>query len=538
MTEPGSGTRPTWKERVKLVFALARWETAATLSSRGLWMARHLVPGLIVCALAAFFLFQPSKPAREVQVRTAAEGLGQALLFLGFGLTTIGVPILVYTRFEEARRTGMLGVLLASPISRPSVLLYPVLGQAWVAGHCLFAAAPAIALAWLLGAYPPGEIPRALVAILAGGFCATGFGILLAVKGARFEGFVLRYVLWVLFAPASMPALVWVPAAVLYIWFGAYSPFVPANVWGSPEFSNLQGIALGLGMPLQALASGIGGKSSAPLFFWGTCGAVLWSGATLALALRIFSSRDFAPAAVAPLRPGPRSPVEYKLEGMIERVLLKHLFLLSGRNPFVGLFLRRGDPVLEVAPSLVVLGILAVSPFCLFGSQHSILYVSEALLMVFALLTCHRTSNFLAKGTAVPSELLSSPLGGMDVAVGAAVACLWVWPSSIFFVVLLRSLTHGLAAFPCYASWALGALLLAMAVGIWLSPIRGKPREKTLAGFIFFSGIYFFLALATFVRSDPVHCLLLGLALQAIALALITAFPYFFRRLTRVSISS
>jgi hypothetical protein len=112
-----------------------------------------------------------------------------------------------------------------------------------------------------------------------------------------------------------------------------------------------------------------------------------------------------------------------------------------------------------------------------------------------------------------------------------------MWPAP-FFVVVIRSLPHGLAGFPCYMIWAAGALLLAMAIGVWVSPVRGMTREKTLAAFIFFLGIYFFAALAAAVPSDPVRCLLLGAGLQALGLALLAIFPSYYRSLTRVALSS
>ena len=538
MTEPGSGTKADWKERARLVLALARWDAVATLSSRWLWMARHFIPGLLVSALAVFILFEALTSKQEIDVHEPAKVLGRSLIHAAFGFAAIGMPSLVYMRFREARRTGMLEALILSPMSRSSVLIHQVLGRLWAGAYCLLAAAPALALASILGAYAEGELALAIIAIAAAACCAAGFAILVAVRGASFDGFVGQYALSMVFAPAALGPRIWmIPCAFLYMWLGAYSPFL------SQDNTTAREVAFGLGMPLQSLAWGLAGRGSVVMFAWAVCGAMLWSAATLALALRRFSSQSFAPAPAAVRRPTASAPPvgHQDLVHKAERGLWKRLYHLSGRNPLVWLlYLRHGEGALERAASSVcaVLGILAMSPFFLLGAgQESIEFLSEGFLVIHALLVCHRTTSLLGKGTSsVPSEILSSPLGGSEVVRGAAVACLglWLWP---FVAVVIRSLAHGLITFSCYAIWAFGTLLFALAVAVWMSPVRGTAREKMAAAFIIFFGIYWLVSLATRVRLDSVHCLLVGGFLQALALALLAVFPFFFRSLTRASVS-
>lgn len=548
----------SWREHWKEIAALARWDAAATLSSPRLWLARYWLPAAVVCVVAAVVLSKGGLPRSLTALRDAGERLGDALSLVYYLLAVIGMPVLVYTAFEEARRSGMLDLLLAAPLARRDILLTILGGRLWTAAHFLLAAVPAFTLAWTLGGFERAGAGSASLGILVGAVCSLSFASLLAVKRVSLRAFAGWQLAFWVFTPAVLPARVWVPATSAFmVWFHVIT-------WPGSEMHEL---ATGLALPLQSITTVLAGRGSNTLFDGALCGAILWSGLVLSNAMRIFPVREAALAGKAMARPrtqsrkGPAHPPSPrrlpgtrrttfgKLHYLLTRDVTRHqgfisakVYSLTGKNPFVYRFLlgrenargwgRRVPWVSAACAAIGMVSLLAITAPRAPGGRFP-----ETMLVLSAFLACHEASTILRIGSSNGSpDLLSGPVRGRVVVVGALASSFLATLWGFLMVPLFPLLENGPAGAAGAFVWITGAIPFAAALGVWAAPARWGAAEKTFLGFAFFVGFYIGIRHLTSGVSQPLHHALMGGSMLVLGIALLFLFAGSFRRLLRASV--
>jgi hypothetical protein len=537
---PGARWRDVW--------SLSRLEAVAALVSPRLWLARHWIPAGVLCFVAAAVVRDHGLFLDYGKIQGGGVLLAEALAGTYLVLAILGAPILVYISLEEARRSGMVDALRATPLSAGRILLALLAGKLRVALHFLLAALPAFALAWEAGGSAP--IEKAFFPILALGLMSMSFATLLFASGKTPSAFAGWLFVYLAFQPAVLPLRVWAPGAGLYAAFRVFWPEA-WTLYQLDEFVVSAAVPLSIFRKnLDLLGEGLSTAANAGA----VAGWVLWTGVFLASATRTFGvERRGEPAPEEPpaekrawrlpkhppgsAEAGRRWLSQSRLQVWEQGIVAGRLYRLTGRNPFVYLRIlrdrgrskssERSTANWKLVGSLAALSWLYLA-IRVAGPPRGV--ALDYLIIVGTFIACHHAAEVLGAHASQAEVLLSSGVRNRDVVMGAlALAFLKAHPvlwCGGFYYLITEGPGEALAMLIASA----GAILLASAFGAWSLAVRMRGMGRTFAAYAAFASFYLGLRSAVGAERGPWLEAMLGALLGALGLVLYLALQGGFRR--------
>ena len=533
------------------VSSLARLEAGATLVSPRLWLLRHWIPAGVICFVAAGVVRDRGLALDYGRIQGAGILLAETLAGIYLILAILGAPILVYGSLEEARRSGMLDALRATPLPAGRILIAMLAGKTRVGLHFLLAALPAFALAWKAGGSAP--IEKAFFPILALGLMSMSFATLLFASGKTPSAFAGWLFVYLAFQPAVLPLRVWAPGAGLYAAFRVFWPEA-WTLYHLDEFVVSAAIPLSIfGKNMDLLGEGL----STAAYAGAVAGWVLWTGIFLASAARTFGGerrREPAPPELPaekrawrlPKHPpgsaeaGRRWLSQSRLQVWEQGIVAGRLYRLTGRNPFVYLRIlrdrgrsrssERSAATWKLVAALAALSWLYLAFRVTTGPRA---VGMDYLIIVGTFIACHHAAEVLGTRHSEAEVLFSSNVRGRDAVVGAVGLAFLKAHPILWCIGFYYLVSRGPAEALAMPVAAAGAILLASAFGAWsmATTLRGMARTFTAYGA--FAALYLWLQSAMGPERGPWFQAIVGALLGTTGMGLLLALGNGFRRLVR-----
>ena len=517
-----------WREMWPLMIL----EASAVSSRPRIWFRRYALAALVSLALVAVLaarLGREGEPVHEV-----GESLAGLMSLLAYVMAAGLAPLLALGAVEAARRTGMLDLVIASPVPQRKILLALVGGRLLATALFFAPVLPLLVIPiYLAGMSVLGGILWAAVLAVLAATLSTSFAILLASSGRSPAALGARLLTFIVFTPAasSTAALCLVLLFVEVIFFMST---------GLPEVAHALGVTcFGGVLPFWGLGAAI--FASPPECFYLAAGALVAGLVTMRLAhdesLDRFASwierlheprsrevssyvevggwRRVLPAVARRWRRAESTeevgePEESRetLTSITRGLLLKvsgvekAVYKITRRNP---LLLRRIlgwiDAPVVACFSVFSVYVIATGWQVVYG--HRVLAGQEpevaprALsmglgLLLGAYLSAEEGSRLLPSRLRAGfwQSLLSSPVTGMDIAIGGA-ASVFLRVAPLLGVLLLVGFLPIGRNFDPAGSAALLVLiaaivLLTYGISLWVSLVLERPGERMAASLALF----------------------------------------------------
>ncbi len=519
-------------------WALIHHEVSAGTSRHLFWFLRSILPILLFIALALVWIGEQGlRPSMSsLKVSAFGERIATALCLSGYVISIFLGPVVVAGALEEQRRTGMLELLMASPLSVGQIFFSIVVGRLITAAQCLVAASPLLLVPLYFGGLSPlGIVVRALLPTLLGASLSICFTVSLASMGmGRFYigGKLLSFLTY---TPLAFGFRIAILVTLIVIFLPI--PFIPIIPSISPRdvwypllisfFFPYCGLAMVIVLgPSQTLFWGLGSGVAALLGIYlflreGMEGFSIWTKRSYQKGS--YELRSYKNLKTGGWRKSLRSLQrrwggEDRLEGdgepipSLARVALSNMsgtnlfiYRMTGRNALVAreILTRRH----KSDAFLYSIGILAFSLFFILAfkpvpSDPTAPAIYKAVAVGLSLLLCaflisQEGSQLLPTRSqrALSETLLSTPISGWDFVLGGAgISLMRIFP--ILGVVFLLSVVpwgpdfNFAASLPSFLLFC-AALLFAYGLSLWAGLLLKEPAGRVGASFATFVVLLF-----------------------------------------------
>jgi hypothetical protein len=503
------------------MWALATLEASAVSSRSRVWFQRYALAAvslLLLLGLAIAWL--PEDSGNPDERRELGRHLACAMSLYGYIAAAVLAPLLAAGAVEAARRTGMLDLLIASPVPERRILAALACGRLLATAQFFVPAIPLVMIPiYLAGSTVMGGFLWSAVLAAFAACLSTSFAFLLASSGRNPAAISGRLLTFIVFTPAAS-----ITSAIcfLVLFLGSVSGGILEAAGVIRGAYIIVGLAcLGGALPFWGLGAAIFVDVPESLFL--VAGAAIAGLVTIRLA-HDESSERFAAWVERLAPPVSREGRSYSEAGAWRRFLpslarraesverkdeaegaedsapltslarsrlLKssglenRVYYLTGRNPFV---LRRILGRIEENSTVgACFGILALYIMAALEGSRPGFHAMGLGLLLAAYLSADEVARLLPSRSRAGlwQSLLSSPLAGHDVVIGGAASVfIRIYPllAMLFLVAFLPvGREFDLEDSAAFFALVVAAVVLACGISLWVSLVLERRAERMAA---------------------------------------------------------